>query len=215
MLTNEEETCHCILVLDEVEIWKDHYNLKPIILHFENIDMYVAINPHSHMCPGDFCLELPDESDITISRRLIHKHRNSFEISVFLSHMKKFFASRSIRIRPLDDSDDGPLIESCFATGKLPVLIWTSKEVLDEDILDTIKEDHIQPNYESVILVYDDLEFQRKNVISAWCKVNNWNIVHSSNMVGTEASATILFELKDDSLEFYSRAKHCLVIIHR
>ena len=215
MLNSQGGTVHCILLLDEVEIWRNHYNLKPIILHFENIDIYVAINPHSHMCPGDFNLELPEDTDITISRRLFHKHRNSFEISVFLSHMKKFFATRSIRIRALDDSDDGPLIDSCFVTGKRPILILTSNELSEEEILEAVKEDHIQPNYESVIVVYDDLELSRKNAISAWCEINHWSIVHCSNMIGTEASATILFELKDDSLEFYSRAKHCLVIIHK
>ena len=142
-------------------------------------------------------------------------HRNSLEISIFLLHMKKFFGDLNIRTRAVNDGKDGPLVESCYRSSKLPILILVKDDLQDKIILDNIKQNHINPTHDTVILMYDDLIGQRKDIVHEWCQANNWSMIHCSNMIGTEASATVLFDLKNDSIEFYSRAKHLLVIVHR
>ena len=223
---NESSRLHHIVVLDEVEFWNNQSDLSPLQLDDEYIDIYAAINPYSRMCQEKLQVILPNESDSTTSRQLLQCHRNSLEISIFLLHLKRFIEAQSIRIQPMDEDNNQPIIDSCLETKKLPILIYTDNETTDQEVLDSvrdvhilpgivIRDDHVLPIFNNVVLIYDDLEGERKDAIAKWCSDNNWKMVHSNNMVGSEASATILFELKNDSIEFYSRAKYCLIIVHQ
>ena len=48
-----------------------------------------------------------------------------------------------------------------------------------------------------------------------WCKEQNWKFVHVDEIMGSEASVVILYDYDDEQTELYSRAKNCLIIVHK
>ena len=50
--------------------------------------------------------------------------------------------------------------------------------------------------------------------LSKWCEENNWKFVHVDEIMGSEASVVILFDRTEEP-ELYSRAKNCLIIVHK
>ena len=82
-------------------------------------------------------------------------------------------------------------------------------------ILQTIKQNHLWPTDETVVLLHN-LEHWKEEfmTLSNWCKEQNWKFLHCNEIMGSEASVVILFDCNDQT-EFYSRAKDCLIIVHK
>ena len=51
--------------------------------------------------------------------------------------------------------------------------------------------------------------------LSNWCQNQNWEVVHVDEIMGSEASVVILYEYAYEDPELYSRAKNCLIIVHK
>ena len=84
------------------------------------------------------------------------------------------------------------------------------------EILETIKQNHLLPTDETVVLLHrlrdDNEEFM---TLSNWCEEQNWKFVHMEEIMGSEASVVILYEIDVETTELYSRAKNCLIIVHK
>ena len=58
----------------------------------------------------------------------------------------------------------------------------------------------------------DNEEFM---TLSKCCKEQNWKFVHIGEIMGSEASVVILYDISTTETELYSRAKNCLIIVHK
>ena len=85
-------------------------------------------------------------------------------------------------------------------------------------ILETIKKNHLLPIDETVVLLLDcrnyDSDEEQFFTLASWCKEQNWKLVHRNEIMGSEASVVILYNC-DEQTELYSRAKNCLIIVHK
>lgn len=83
-------------------------------------------------------------------------------------------------------------------------------------ILEAIKQNSILPTDETVVLLHD-LEDDNEEfmTLSNWCKEQNWKFVHANEIMGSEASVVILYDYDEEQTELYSRAKNCLIIVHK
>lgn len=83
-------------------------------------------------------------------------------------------------------------------------------------ILETIKQKYLLPTDETVVLLHAFFKDSRKKFrhISNWCDEHHWKFVPYNDIMGSEASVVILYECNDDT-ELYSRAKNCLIIVHK
>ena len=81
-------------------------------------------------------------------------------------------------------------------------------------ILETIKQNYLLPTDETVVLLHD-LEDEQFMTLSNWCKEQNWKFVSINEIMGSEASVVILYDVIDEETELYSRAKNCLIIVHK
>ena len=91
-----------------------------------------------------------------------------------------------------------------------------AKENLDDvKILETIKQNHLLPNDETVVLLHRLRYGQNKNMaLSDWCTGQKWKFVHYTEIMGSEASVVVLYDLNQQT-EMYSRAKNCLIIVQK
>ena len=83
-------------------------------------------------------------------------------------------------------------------------------------ILETIKQNYLLPTDETVVLLHD-LEDDNEEfmTLSNWCKEQNWKFVSINEIMGSEASVVILYDYDEEQTELYSRAKNCLIIVHK
>ena len=82
------------------------------------------------------------------------------------------------------------------------------------EIVEFIKQNYLLPNDETVALIHESKDDYRFMTLSKWCKKQNWKFVHIDDIMGSEASVVILYEC-DQETELYSRAKNCLIMVHK
>ena len=94
----------------------------------QNTDVLVALSPHSNV-PDDqqesfiqvhqkYVVHPPCNSN-TLSRQLLSRHRNCFEIALLMEHFKHTSSLGSY----LDPSNDLPLEKDTLPNGRLPIWI--------------------------------------------------------------------------------------------
>ena len=95
-------------------------------------------------------------------------------------------------------------------------MISAKDNLEDGKILQNIKQNYLLPTDDTVVLLHDlknrNIEFK---TLSNWCKEQNWKFVHINGIMGSEASVVILYDYKYLQTELYSRAKNCLIIVHK
>ena len=201
-----------IILLNEIEISGDHYDLSDLKLHLDDIDLLMAINPSSTFSLHNSKVKLPQDSN-SIIEQLRSKHRYSTEIGVFNLHLT--MASDKYD-KSWDWSKDEPLEESTFPSGRYPLLILVAEGLPDEVLLDSINEYLMPNNQNDLVLIIDyELNGERKHAIEDICNTKSWKVLESHDMTGSEAAVTVLFHLKDDlrSFEYHSRARNLLIIV--
>ena len=103
-----------------------------------------------------------------------------------------------------------------FVERRNPVWILAKEDLDDVKILEHIQQNNLLPSDETVVLLHglkdDNEEFM---TLSNWCKEQNWKFVHINEIMGSEASVVILYDYKYLQTELYSRAKNCLIIVHK
>ena len=86
----------------------------------KNTDVLIALSPHFNLDRkfGQYVVHPPCNSN-TLSRQLLSRHRNCFEIAILMEHFKHTSALGS----HLDSSNDLPLEKDTLPNGRLPVWI--------------------------------------------------------------------------------------------
>ena len=122
----------------------------------------------------------------------------------------------------IDTSDNDPISDTCLVDGDEPIWMLVKEDMEDTKILDSIRDKYIKPAHlKDVLLLYDCNKIigRRQEIISNWClsQEHQWNFLDYRDISGSEALTVVLFELyfDDGDLECLSRARHCLLIIHR
>ena len=83
-------------------------------------------------------------------------------------------------------------------------------------ILEHIQQNHVFPTDETVILLHTLRNNDKECItLSNWCKEQNWKFVHTNEVMGSEASVVILYNYMFEQTELYSRAKNCLIVVHK
>ena len=83
-------------------------------------------------------------------------------------------------------------------------------------ILEAIKQNYLSPTDETVVLIHDlEDDNEKFMTLSNWCKEQNWKFVHANEIMGSEASVVILYDCDGLLTEWFSRAKNCLIIVHK
>ena len=103
-----------------------------------------------------------------------------------------------------------------FVERRNPIWILAKENLEDVKILETIIQNYLLPKDKNVVLLhllYIDVD-EKFMTLSNWCKEQNWKFLHCNEIMGSEASVVILFDCNDQT-EFYSRAKDCLIIVHK
>ena len=200
-----------ILFIDEVQIHNDHYNMLDLKVEIGDVHILMAINPISINCNFKYQLEIPS-NEPTLHMQLLFKYRCSFEISVFLMHLKEYNQESTAKI--LDDVNDRPLDQSTFKTGRLPIWIFHNN-IFACDVIDEIKQHIIESEDKTVTLLYNktSLTGYKFEIISMLCNANKWNMVEHTKMTGSESSVVIHYEVDAVDPEAYSRSKNLLIIV--
>ena len=109
----ENSDCQWILLIDELGAKSDDDFTSICIL--EDIDVLIGVSPNSNNWDsnGVFEVILPKTKNI-IAKRLVFKHRNSLELSVFLAHLSMHFSNKLSVATPLSSVEDMPLVDSSF-----------------------------------------------------------------------------------------------------
>ena len=179
----------------------------------------------------------------SITKRFTFKHRNSLEISVFLAHLKKLTKVGYYPISEAEDKtlteSCFPAIDKVihftffhlqylaeiskysflqnFIERRNPVWILAKEDLEDVKILETIKQNYLLlPTDETVVLLHD-LEDDNEEfmTLSNWCEEQNWKFLNYYDVMGSEGSFVILYDVSDVQTELYSRAKNCLIIVDK
>ena len=158
-----------MLVLDEVFLRENHYDLSQLNTKSSNVDVSIAICSISGNNNTPYDPKLPESDANTVVHRLVFKHRNSKEIAIFLCHVKHFLEVENDSNLSINDHMDMPLEKSCYPSGKRPIWIMVSEDTSDEDILEVIM-DQITSDYENGVILYDwELAEERQIFIKDWC----------------------------------------------
>ena len=205
---------HYVVLLDEVLLWDNHYDLTDLNLEVPEIDIHIAINPFTFAGEAKpFEVKLSASNNIYCAR-LTWKHRNSREICNFLTHLKDYILNDLIQYSTLDDYEDKSLDESGFSLNQMPIWIMAKETMKHEEILDSIEKQQNLPRDRSVtLLLQDDLE--GKESVEKWCQNHGWNIVENDEMMGSESKIYVTYEIDLARIEYYSRARNKLVILTR
>ena len=103
-----------------------------------------------------------------------------------------------------------------FVERRNPVWILVKDNLDDLKILESIKQNYLFQNYESVVLLHNKYDHnERFMTLSKRCQEQNWKFVHDREIMGSEASVVIQYDFDGRQTELYSRAKNCLIIVHR
>ena len=203
-----------ILVLDEVEIWDDHFDLSDLKLYYDDIDVLIAINPIRRDCQNNCKVILKEDCD-SIIEQLRFKHRSSTEICVFNIHLAAYTIQDEET--PINSSEDVAIVDTTYASGRKPILILKAKHISDEIVLQTIEEFLLQKDRNDLILIYNyNFSRQRSLHLNELCKYKSWKFVTEAEMPGIEAAVTVVFYGKkqfERSFEAHTRARNLLVIV--
>ena len=83
-------------------------------------------------------------------------------------------------------------------------------------ILETIKQNYLLPNDETVVLLHNLYDGEDDFItLTKWCNKQNWKFVQYKEIIGNEASVVILYDYGSTETELFSRAKNCLIIVHK
>ena len=84
-------------------------------------------------------------------------------------------------------------------------------------IFEYIKKNYLLPNDGTVVLLHglENVNIHVIITLSRWCKEQNWKFVHKNEIMGSEASIVILYDIFDHQTELFSRAKNYLIIVHK
>ena len=203
-----------LVVVDEAQMRQNQLDLSDLNVSFENFHILVAISPLIIGAKKLTKSKFPVNEN-TLVIKLLSRHRNSEEISIFLLHLKSF-VEKSAFYKLMDDSDDMPLKKTSFPVGKKPLFIEVSDKVSDESTLEIIKERYIESMEKDVTILYhnESLTTHRQKLIQDWCQMNLWNFVPFVNMTGSEADVVIIYNMSSYFVEGFFRAKSNLIIVN-
>ena len=223
---NEEECrkCHWIMLIDEVQIWRNQINFSSLKVHFTDISIFMAINP-TIINSTKYDFVQPDHES-TLCETLTFKHRSSTEISMFLLHFTRYHNSTtscsvesdSYNFKSIDSQNDVPISMSTFPSGGLPMLVKTADNIDDKTVLRAIYQDLIMQN-EDVLLIYHE-NLESHEFIPQICdeiSKQKWKTSTCDAVMGIEAGVVILYHcsLYYNYLELVSRAKYQLIMVER
>ena len=202
-----------ILLIDEVVSVNEMSTGKSlciwsnIITTITNVDFMVALNPQGVNYKSKFKV-IPPKNKNTLSRQLVHKHRNSFECDSVLEHFKSLPNTSY-----LDTCNDLKTERSSLPTGRTPIWFEEITEIAIATIFKCIKDDHLL-EFETVTLIYDKygLSNQRKESVEQFCQKFGWRFYHYSHFFGCEDQVIILFECSL-LFELISRGRNQVIFI--
>ena len=205
-----DERCTCMDQGPNLACW------APLNTTCKNVDILIAINPQAIVKDKMFKIR-PPAGPHMLSQQLLVRHRNSYEISMFLDFLKHSPFSQSYLDNTLDKELDAPTLPR----GRLPVWIVRGPKVSDIRMLERIKQDHIL-GQESVTLIHkneDPAGNPELSPISAevksWCDDNGWRRVSVVEAIGGEDECVVVFDVEDLGLllECCSRGRNGLIIM--
>ena len=203
-----------LVVLDEVQMRQSQCDLSDLESCHENIQLHLAISPLMIGGIEDTNLKFP-EDERTHVEKLVSWHRNSYEISLFLKHLKSYDQNSAI-YKLMDDLDDLPIAKTTFPRGNIPLLIEIDSEI-SENILQAIKNKYISPSEQNIVLLYDkSLQGDGKWKIHDWCRTQLWKFVYFKNMTGSEADVVVVIcQMSGYFIESFFRARSKLIVVQR
>ena len=202
-----------ILLIDEVVSVNEQPTNKSLCIwsnistSINNVDFLIALNPQGVNYKSKFKVIAPKNKN-TLSRQLIHKHRNSFECDSIVEHFKGLPNTSY-----LDTCYDLKTERSSLPVGRTPLWFEEMTEIAIEKIFKCIKNNHIL-EHETVTLIYDKygLRNERKENVEQFCKDNGWRFHHYSHFFGCEDQVIILFECSL-LFELISRGRNQVIFI--
>ena len=214
-LSIENQNKHTLLVMDEVissssknEIQgNDDSNWSMLSTTTLNLDFLLALNPQG-LEGGHYEIQ-PPQSVTTISRQLVQKHRNCFEIGRFITYIN-YHTGKTVLSPKSDMLYQQPMPEE-LPTGQVPIWIEKSEEVNDINVLDMIKQRHIDPT-RKVTLLYDFDRVPGVDELKTWCENNTWRCMADTMFTGCEDSIIVLLDASIRN-ENISRGRNCLIVI--
>ena len=202
--------------MDEIQIVFDNCDFSSLKVHFQDIDVLMAINPALESCEK-VAFQPPNEPS-TIFQRLTYKYRQSQEISTFVLHFLKLESKYGSLYKQLESYEDSPLALSTLPSGNLPILVKTTCDVDDETILDTLEKNLILDNVKDVLLIYDTRisigQRERFKKLAWICQNKNWNMAQTYHVMGFEASVVIAY-FSLGAPEILLRAKYQLIMVEQ
>ena len=204
--SKSENMCECRNESSNLACWDE-------LTSQNNVDFLIAINPQALEFENRFKIKPPSDPN-TLSQQLFVRHRNSYEVCMFLEFLKHTPFSQS----HLDNGDDKELDVPTLPRGRLPVWVEKGAQVPDLEVLEFIREDHIF-DHESVTLIYrnsqdpDDPELDDLSPeVRAWCEENNWKCVMAMEAVGGEDEVVVVLG-SGSPFEECSRGRNGLIVL--
>ena len=196
-----------ILFLDEVQPCKYHeeinFDMSDLDISYANIDLLMAINPQDTLSKGKFNIN-PPKAIFTLTKQLIHRHRNSYVNGIFLEHYKSITETFRGILNPFYDKSLDP---NLLPSGRLPIWIQRSPQVPDRQILDLIKREYMSDKEHATILTYKESE-----EIAQWCDQNGCRYIGDKYPWGIEDQVVVIFN-SSPGPEALSRARNCLIMV--
>ena len=217
-ISQKYKDCHNILLIDEIM----NYNAEKegtkiadwsgLDTFRTNVDFLIALNPQGIKFKDNFVVVPPKNTNATLSQQLLTRHRNGYEIGIFLEHLKHNLPLKhSTNHSYLDSSNDSELDPSKLPNSRLPIWIQRGVDVSNEEVLELIKSDYKFP-HESITLLYDiDNPLLDENT-KEWCRINHWKYCTLLEMIGCEDQIIIILDCMP-MFELISRARNQLVIV--
>ena len=200
-----------ILFLDEVQPCKDHedinFDMSDLDISYANIDLLMAINPQDTLSKGKFNIN-PPKAIYTLTKQLIHRHRNSYVNGIFLEHYKSITETFRGILNPFNDKSLDP---NLLPTGRLPIWIQRSPQVPDRTILELIKKEYMSDKEHATILSYKENESEIEE-IAQWCDQNGCRYITDKYPWGIEDQVVVIFN-SSPGPEALSRARNCLIMV--
>ena len=173
----------------------------------ENIDLMVALNPRGGYIGSIFQVTCSTDPG-TLSCQLKTRHRNSAPIQRFMKwyqhHMGYLL---SVEYAVLSPSEDNVPPVDQLPFGEVPLWLQRTKMVTDREILERVKERHIE-NCDSVTVLYSKHDQEARN----WCEEQGWMWEADYKFYGCEDEVIITIDCPLVP-EVISRERKRLVVV--
>ena len=197
-----------ILFLDEIQPSKKsnqiNFDMSKLETSSPEIDLLMAINPldtqeHSR---GKFQIKPPKTTN-TLAKQLLQRHRNSYEIGLFLEHYKSIAEGFRSILSPIKDKS---LNSDMLPKGRLPIWIQRTWTHSDCDILELIKSDYLLGQEHVTVLS------EKKETTTIWCNQNGFRHIEDKFPWGIEDQVVVSIN-NSPGPEALSRARNGLIIV--